>query len=83
MWSIFSSEGELDAFNLVRSTLTLKVSNKDLVISDLNVVSGKDHEILPNGLAEGTSVYIDRSYWYNSAPAWLEGSTDIKTVNDD
>jgi hypothetical protein len=54
-----------------------------LIISNLTVVSGREYEVMYNGLQNGASVYIDRTYTYNSVPQWLKGSTYIKTANHD
>ena len=54
-----------------------------LVISNLTVSSGKNYEIVANGLQTGALAYIDRTYTYSSVPALLQGTTYIKTANDD
>lgn len=80
---IFSGQGDLDSFNLVKATLTLKEPIHPLVISNLTVAGGKPYEVVYNGLEIGALVYIDRTYTYSSVPNWLKGSTYIKTANDD
>jgi hypothetical protein len=52
-------------------------------VSNVAVSSGKAYEVVQNGLRNGASVYIDRSYTFTNVPAFLEGATYIKTANDD
>jgi len=54
-----------------------------LIISNLNVASGRVYEVVQDGLQVGALVYTDRSFTYSSIPASLEGATYIKTANDD
>ncbi len=54
-----------------------------LVISGLSVASGKTYQVVDGGLANGAVVYIDRGFTFLSVPAELQGSTYIKTANDD
>jgi hypothetical protein len=55
----------------------------ELVITNLSVTSGQTYEVVTNGLAVGSLVYIDRGYTYTSVPSSLHGATYIKTANDD
>jgi hypothetical protein len=52
------------------------------VISNLSVASGKAYKIL-TGLSNNLPCYIDRSYKYSNVPSFLNGTTFIKTANDD
>jgi len=54
-----------------------------LVISNLTVGSGRNYEVVTDGITTGAQVYIDRTYTYSSVPALVEGATYIKTANDD
>jgi len=53
------------------------------IINNLTVSSGKVYEVVPNALQEGASAYIDRTYTFTYVPGYLEGTTYIKTANDD
>ena len=54
-----------------------------MVISNLTVASGRTYEIIYNGVQNGALVYIDRTYTYSTIPTSLQGTTYIKTANDD
>lgn len=49
----------------------------------LTVASGKNYKIVNNGLQNGATVYIDRSYTFADIPVYLENATYIKTANND
>jgi hypothetical protein len=57
--------------------------SSDLVVSNVVVRSGENYQVVPYGLQEGESVYIDRSYKFTDVPIYLGGKTYIKTANDD
>jgi hypothetical protein len=66
--------------------VTITVVEKDkepLGISNLTVASGETYEIVENGLQNGVMAYSDRDYTYSTVPNWLQGTTYIKTANDD
>ncbi len=54
-----------------------------LVINNLSVSSGRLYEVMPDGLHDGSIVYIDRVITFSSVPIDLEDATYIKTANDD
>jgi len=52
-------------------------------VTNLVVESGKDYEVIEDGLAVGGLVYIDRPYVFVDVPIFLRGATYIKTANND
>ncbi|MFQ5963712.1 MAG: fibronectin type III domain-containing protein [Candidatus Scalinduaceae bacterium] len=54
-----------------------------LIISNLTVVNGKIYEVVEDGLQNGALAYIDRSFTYSTVPASVQGTTYIKTANND
>ncbi len=54
----------------------------DLVITNLTAVSGKSYRI-KQGLNNGSTCYIDRTYVYSEVPSYLLQSTYIQTANSD
>ena len=76
------SDGSLSDSQVV--TLTVVEKDKEpLEISNLTAASGETYEIVENGLQNGAVVYIDRNYAYSTIPTWLQGTTYIKTANND
>jgi hypothetical protein len=66
------------------STLTVNSSGtSDLEVSVVRVASGKPYEVVEQGLTSGALVYLDRSYTFATIPESIEGSTYIKTANND
>jgi hypothetical protein len=49
----------------------------------VRVASGKPYEVVEQGLTSGALVYLDRSYTFTTIPESIEGSTYIKTANND
>ena len=77
-----ATDGELSSSDQV--TITVNASNPiQLVVSDLNVASGRAYQVVDGGLTSGALVYIDRSYTYTSVLGTLEGATYIETANKD
>ena len=54
-----------------------------LNINNMTVSSGKSYEIVNNGLQNGATVYIDRTFTFTDMPQNLENATYIKTSNYD
>ena len=73
-----ASDGDLVTFDEVTIT-----ANPTLVVSNLQVASGKAYQVVPNGLTNGAEVYIDRSYTFSTVPVIIEGATYIQTANRD
>ncbi len=55
----------------------------DHLVSNPDVSSGGNYEIISDGLIQGVPVYIDRDFIFSSVPPELAGKTYIKTANDD
>lgn len=53
-----------------------------LTLSNLSVSSGKTYQVR-SALANGKTVYIDRSYTFGNVPAPLQGAAYVMTANDD
>jgi hypothetical protein len=66
----------------VDTTVSYNYVNQ-LQVTNLNVASGKAYQIVVDGLQNGALVYIDRSYTYSTIPTSLQGTTYIKTANND
>ena len=73
-----ASDGDLVTFDEVTIT-----ANPALVVSNLQVASGKAYQVVPNGLTNGAEVYIDRSYTFTTVPVIMEGATFLRTANGD
>lgn len=58
-------------------------ASSTLEVSIVRVASGKPYEVIEQGLTSGALVYLDRAYTFTTIPDSLEGSTYIKTANDD
>lgn len=54
-----------------------------VTINNLTVGSGEAYEVLEDGLQPSALVYMDRTYTFTTVPAYLEGSTYIKTSGND
>ena len=80
---VYGFQGAFDEDQTYTLSGTWPASAGPLVISNLTAASGKNYEVVENGLQNGAMVYIDRSYTYNSVPALLHGATYIKTANND
>ncbi|HEU4563793.1 MAG TPA: hypothetical protein VFS05_04050, partial [Gemmatimonadaceae bacterium] len=61
----------------------LAVSGAMPVVSNLKVTSGKTYKVVPNGLNNGATLYIDRTYTAQSVPSELQGAEYIETANAD
>lgn len=51
-------------------------------ISDLSVASGRPY-VAVNGLANGSRVYVDRTYTYENVPSLVQGEVYIRTASGD
>ena len=88
VWEFLTKNGSQGVGNKDSDWFALVVRDGDvaaipLVISNLTVASGKNYEIVENELLNGATVYIDRGYTYTSIPSSLQGTTYIKTANND
>jgi len=73
-----------DGTSTASQVVTITVVEKDKDILEIsNLASGETYEIVENGLQNGVMVYSDRDYTYSTVPNWLQGTTYIKTANDD
>jgi hypothetical protein len=73
-----TSDGKLTTTDDVTITV-----NPPLVVSNLSVASGKSYMVDTSGLTSGDLVHTDRNYTYTSVPGLVQGSTFIRTANDD
>lgn len=55
----------------------------ELIISNLQVASGKEYQINYNSLDKGSIQYIDRNYLFDYIPDFLRGENFIKTAGND
>jgi hypothetical protein len=53
------------------------------IVSNLTVASGKPYQVMDGGLASGAPLFIDRNFTFKSIPGSVNGSTYMKTANDD
>jgi len=67
-----------------KKTLSLSQAS-ELIVSNLIVASGRQYEIIRNGVKNGAKCYIDRTYTFSSIPGFMDNGmgTYIKTANRD
>jgi hypothetical protein len=70
-------------FTLYPAVYRIPKGTDFVTINNLSVASGKQYEVVYDGLKEGSAVYIDRDYAVTGYPLSLEGAVYIQTANDD
>jgi hypothetical protein len=82
MYTVMIKPLSTSSVTTTTTTTTTTATTGGTTISNLSVASGKAYQIL-TGLSNNLPCYIDRSYRYSNVPSFLNGTTFIKTANDD
>ncbi len=79
-WKV--NDGESSS-NIAMVVINVNQLGNELIVSNLNVSSNRNYEVVSDGLQDGAIVYTDRGYTFTTVPSSLQGATYIKTANDD
>jgi hypothetical protein len=66
-----------------KASVTFTATPSGVTITNLTVASRQAYVVSGAGLQVGGRVYIDRTYTFTNAPAFVQGQAYIQTANDD
>jgi parallel beta-helix repeat protein len=69
--------------NEVSASLAVVPTSGSVLISGLQVGSGRPYVVVPGGVASSARVYIDRAFTFQTLPAEVQGQTYIQTADVD